>query len=65
MEIVHIPSIAVDVVDTTGAGDTFDGALAVALSEGETLQKTIRFATTAWSFCNRSLEHRASIPTER
>lgn len=38
-EIVHVPSIAVDVVDTTGAGDTFNGALAVALSEGETLQK--------------------------
>jgi ribokinase len=32
------------VVDTTGAGDSFNGAIAVALSEGKTLEQAIGFA---------------------
>ncbi len=32
------------VVDTTGAGDSFNGAIAVALSEGRTLEEAIGFA---------------------
>jgi ribokinase len=32
------------VVDTTGAGDSFNGAVAVALSEGKTLEEAIGFA---------------------
>ncbi len=31
-------------VDTTGAGDAFNGGLAVALGEGKSLQEAIRFA---------------------
>ncbi|HDR7960662.1 MULTISPECIES: ribokinase [Bacillus] len=62
-EIVHVPSIAVDVVDTTGAGDTFNGALAVALSEGETLQKAIRFANIAGGLSVTKLGAQGGIPT--
>jgi ribokinase len=32
------------VVDTTGAGDSFNGAIAVALSEGKTLEEALGFA---------------------
>ncbi len=43
----HIPSMAVDVVDTTGAGDAFAGALAVALLEGYDMGAAARVAVTA------------------
>lgn len=43
----HIPGIPMSAVDTTGAGDTFNGALAVALAEGKTPVDAIRFANAA------------------
>lgn len=36
-----------DVVDTTGAGDSFTAALAVALSRGDALPDAVRFAAAA------------------
>jgi ribokinase len=44
------PAVPADVVDTTGAGDAFTAALAVALAEGKDMQTAIRFAS-----CNGSL----------
>ena len=43
-EIIQIPSYKVKVKDTTGAGDTFNGALAYALSVDADLKTSIRFA---------------------
>lgn len=43
----HVPGYTVKVVDTTGAGDAFNGALAVALAEGQTLQEAVNFANAA------------------
>jgi ribokinase len=45
---VHLPAFAVPQVrDTTGAGDAFNGALAVALSERQSLPEAARFASAA------------------
>lgn len=43
----HIPSFRVDAIDTTGAGDAFNGALAAALGEGMGLDEACRFANAA------------------
>lgn len=46
-----VPTFTVDVVDTTGAGDTFNAALAVGLSEGMALERAVRFANAAAALC--------------
>jgi ribokinase len=44
---LHIPGRKVDALDTTGAGDAFNGALAVALAEGRSLPEAVAFANAA------------------
>lgn len=46
-QMVHVPAFPVTVVDTTAAGDAFNGALAVALAEGHPLAGAVRFANAA------------------
>jgi ribokinase len=47
----HVPTYEVDVVDTTGAGDAFNGGLAVALAEGKQLHDAIAFANATAALC--------------
>lgn len=53
----------VNVVDTTGAGDAFNGALASALARGEELDKAIVFANIAASFSVTRMGAQDSMPT--
>lgn len=46
---VVVPAFVVEAVDTTGAGDTFNAALAVALAEGKSLKEAISFANLSAS----------------
>ncbi|MFI6480408.1 ribokinase [Nonomuraea sp. NPDC050663] len=48
-ERLRVPAVKVEAVDTTAAGDTFVGALAVARSEGLGPEDALRFASVAAS----------------
>jgi len=58
----HIPAPAVETVDTTAAGDVFNGALAVALSEGRGLRDATSFACCAASIAVTKMGAQSSIP---
>ena len=64
-QLVRIPSEKVEVVDTTAAGDTFCGALCVALSKGTDMVQAIRFANKAASLSVTRLGAWMSIPYEK
>lgn len=61
-KLINIPSIKAEVVDTTGAGDTFNGALAVALSEGMKLSEALQFANRAASISVGGLGAQSGMP---
>lgn len=61
----HVPTLKVKPVDTTAAGDVFNGALAVALAEGRPLLEAVRFANTAAAISVTRLGAQPSAPTRR
>ena len=64
-KLVHVPTVKTTVVDTTAAGDTFCGALCVALSRGADIVEAIGFANKAASLSVTRLGAWMSIPYER
>ena len=61
----ELPAFPVEVVDTTGCGDTFHGAFALALARGEDVVSAARFASGAAALCATKLGGRAGIPTTK
>ncbi|WP_423798086.1 ribokinase [Neobacillus sp. SAB-20_R2A] len=60
---VLVPSYPVEAVDTTGAGDTFNAAFAVALAEGKGFEESIRFANRAASLSVTKFGAQGGMPT--
>ena len=60
-----IPASPARVVDTTAAGDTFNGALVVALNEGKSLKAAIQFANKAAAYAVGILGAQNSIPLRK
>lgn len=58
----HVPAYKVKAVDTTAAGDTFCGALAVAMLEDKSLEEAVRFATAASAISVTRMGAWPSIP---
>jgi len=62
-ELGRIAAPQVHAVDTTGAGDTYCGALAAAIAEGRDLAAAVAFATSAAALSVQALGAVPSIPT--
>ena len=57
-----VPAPRVTAVDSTGAGDTFVGALAVALAEGRPIREALAWASAAASLSVQRLGASSSMP---
>lgn len=60
--MIRIPAFPVKAVDTTGAGDVFNGALAVAVAEKRPLRDAVRFAGAAAALSVTKLGAQPSVP---
>lgn len=61
-EYIAVPTQKVNAIDTTAAGDTFCGALAVALSEGKDIAEAVNFANKCSGIAVTRLGAQTSCP---
>jgi ribokinase len=59
---LHVPGFPVNAIDTTAAGDTFNGALAAALARNTGLEEAIRFANAAAALSTTVRGAQAGMP---
>ncbi|MGI6011897.1 MAG: ribokinase [Ruminococcus sp.] len=62
-EIILVPARKSRVVDTTGAGDTLNGAFAVALTEGKGMEEALKFANIAAGLSIEKFGAQGGMPT--
>jgi ribokinase len=60
----RVPGFHVEAVDTTGAGDCFNGALAVALARGLKLTDAVRYANAAAALAVTRIGAQTAMPTD-
>lgn len=61
-KVINVPAHKVSVVDTTGAGDSFNGALSVGIVNGMNLEEAIRFGNKVASLAVQKLGAQTSMP---
>jgi ribokinase len=62
---ILVPSYEVEAIDTTGAGDTFNAALAVALAEGKSIIDSLQFANRAASLSVTKFGAQGGMPLRK
>lgn len=60
---IHLPAFKVKAVDTTAAGDAFNGGLGAAVSEGLEIEDALRFAAAVASLCVTRKGAQQSMPS--
>lgn len=60
----HIPAYEIDLVDHTGTGDAFAGALAASLAVGDDLRKAVKFASAAGALACTKFGSVDAMPTK-
>ena len=63
LEEIHIPAFKVEAVDTTGAGDAFNGGLTVALAQGMNLVEAVQYANAVGALSTTRMGAQPSLPT--
>lgn len=58
------PANKVEVVDTTGAGDTFNGALCTSLAKGKTIEEAIKYGINASGLAIQRVGAQTGMPYE-
>lgn len=59
---ITVPAIPVKAIETTGAGDAFNGGLSTALAEGADIEAALKFATCTSAISVTRLGSSASMP---
>lgn len=63
-DVTHIPGFLVETIDSTGAGDAFNGALACAVAEGVPIKSAIVRANAAGALATTGRGAQESMPTK-
>ena len=61
--VLLVPARKAAVVDTTGAGDTLNGAFTVQIAKGESVKDALRFGNIAASLSTEKFGAQGGMPT--